>query len=100
MKHGYLIDMDGVIYRGSTLIHGAKRFLNELLDNDVPFRFLTNNSQRTRRDVATKLPRPDIPADEGAVFTCAKATAPFLSTVEPPGTGFVIGEGGLLTALH
>ena len=22
--HGYLIDMDGVIYRGSTLINGAK----------------------------------------------------------------------------
>jgi NagD protein len=98
--HGYLIDMDGVIYRGSTLINGAKRFINELLDNDVPFRFLTNNSQRTRRDVATKLQRLDIPADEEHVFTCAMATARFLATVKPNGTAFVIGEGGLLTALH
>ena len=98
--HGYLIDMDGVIYRGSTLIPGAKRFINELLDNDVPFRFLTNNSQRTRRDVATKLQRLGIQADEEHVFTCAMATARFLATEKPNGTAFVIGEGGLLTALH
>src|SRR4051812_4236657 len=46
---GYLIDMDGVIYRGTTLIPGADRFIHELRGLDVPFRFLTNNSQRTRR---------------------------------------------------
>ena len=54
---GYLIDMDGVIYRGSELIAGAQRFVRELREGDVPFRFLTNNSQRGRRDVATKLQR-------------------------------------------
>ena len=27
MPNGYLIDMDGVIYRGSTLIPGAAEFL-------------------------------------------------------------------------
>ena len=53
MKRGYLIDMDGVIYRGGELIAGAHVFVQRLLDNDVPFLFLTNNSQRTRRDVAT-----------------------------------------------
>jgi NagD protein len=29
MKHGYLIDMDGVLYRGSQMIPGADRFLRE-----------------------------------------------------------------------
>ena len=100
MQYGYLIDMDGVIYRGSELIPGADRFIAELREADVPFLFLTNNSQRTRRDVATKLKRLGIDADEDHVFTCAMATARFLAQQKPRGTAFVIGEGGLLTALH
>lgn len=97
---GYLIDMDGVIYRGNQLIPGADRFVRELLDAGVPFLFLTNNSQRTRRDVATRLQRLGIPVGEEHVFTCAMATARFLARQKPKGTAYVIGEGGLLTALH
>src|SRR5580698_9796027 len=97
---GYLIDMDGVIYHGHQLIPGAARFINELLEMDVPFLFLTNNSQRTRRDVATKLNRMGIEAGESHVFTCAMATARYLAQQKPKGTAYVIGEGGLHTALH
>src|SRR3954447_20098705 len=97
---GYLIDMDGAIYRGNELIRGADRFVGELHARDVPFLFLTNNSQRTRRDVATKLQRLGIDVEEEHVFTCAMATARFLARQKPEGTAFVIGEGGLLTALH
>jgi NagD protein len=97
---GYLIDMDGVIYRGNHLIPGADGFIQDLMAANVPFLFLTNNSQRTRRDVATKLQRLGIPAAEEHVFTCAMATARFLAKQKPQGTAFVIGEGGLLTALH
>ncbi|MFO0866703.1 MAG: TIGR01457 family HAD-type hydrolase [Gemmataceae bacterium] len=99
-KHGYLIDMDGVIYRGSELIPGAARFISELRIREIPFLFLTNNSQRTRRDVAAKLARMGIEVEEEHVFTCAMATARFLAQQKPNGTAFVIGEGGLLTALH
>jgi NagD protein len=92
--------MDGVIYRGKQLVSGAEQFIAQLLDRGVPFAFLTNNSQRTRRDVATKLNRLGIPADESHIFTCAMATARFLAAQKPQGTAFVIGEGGLLQALH
>ncbi len=97
---GYLIDMDGVIYRGGQLIPGADQFVNGLLEASIPFLFLTNNSQRTRRDVATRLQRLGIDVTEHHIFTCAMATARFLSQQKPHGTAFVIGEGGLLTALH
>jgi len=100
MTRGFLIDMDGVIYRGSELIAGAQRFVNTLRRSDVPFLFLTNNSQRTRRDVAMKLRRMGIQAEEKHVFTCAMATARFLAQQKPNGTAYVIGEGGLLQALH
>lgn len=100
MKQGYLIDMDGVLYRGTKLIPGADFFIQQLRDRDIPFRLLTNNSQRTRRDVAAKLARMGIDVEEEQVFTSAMATARFLAQQTPGGTAFVIGEGGLLTALH
>lgn len=100
MTQGFLIDMDGVIYRGSELVPGADAFIQHLREAEIPFLFLTNNSQRTRRDVATKLTRLGIAANESDVFTCAMATARFLADQKPDGTAFVIGEGGLLNALH
>lgn len=100
MKRGYLIDMDGVVHRGGEMIPGADKFILRLLREDIPFLFLTNNSQRTRRDVAMKLVRMGIPAEEQHVFTCSMATARYLALHKPGGTAFVIGEGGLLNALH
>ncbi len=100
MKHGYLIDMDGVLYRGHNLIPGAETFINGLRERNIPFRLLTNNSQRARRDVVTKLARLGIAIEEENVFTSAMATARFLALQKPKGTAFVIGEGGLHTALH
>jgi NagD protein len=100
MRHGYLIDMDGVLYRGKQMIPGADTFIQELRRRHLPFRLLTNNSQRTRRDVAAKLARLGIDVEEDHVFTSAMATARFLAQQKPAGTAFVIGEGGLLTALH
>jgi len=100
LKHGYLIDMDGVLYRGSEVIRGANHFVAELRRRDIPFRFLTNNSQRNRRDIVAKLARMGIDVEEHHVYTCAMATASFLERQKPGGTAFVIGEGGLLTALH
>jgi NagD protein len=100
MKQGYLLDMDGVIYRGGVVIPGAVDFVHRLRSTETPFLFLTNNSQRTRRDMATKLCRMGIEATEDDVFTCAMATARFVGRQKPGGTAYVIGEGGLLNALH
>lgn len=79
MKHGYLIDMDGVLYRGTEIIPGAEEFIRQLRHRNIPFRFLTNNSQRTRLDVVAKLARMGIDVEEEHVFTCAMATARFLA---------------------
>jgi NagD protein len=92
--------MDGVIYRGAEVIPGAVDFINRLLTREIPFLFLTNNSQRTRRDMMTRLQRMGINVGEDHIFTCAMATARFLAKQKPNGTAYVIGEGGLLQALH
>jgi NagD protein len=100
MAKGLLIDMDGVIYGGDTLIPGADQFIDRLLKQDIPFMFMTNNSQRTRLEVVRKLKKLDIHVSESHVYTSAMATGKFLSSQIPDGTAFVLGEGGLVSSLN
>ncbi|MCB0559214.1 MAG: HAD family hydrolase [Lewinellaceae bacterium] len=100
MAKGFLIDMDGVIYSGDDLIPGADKFIAELTKREVPFLFLTNNSQRTPRDVINKLAGLGIETEEKHVFTSAMATGWFLARQKPHGSAYVLGEGGLLTSIH
>ena len=99
MRHGYLIDMDGVIYRGSAAIHGAAEFIRYLQMESIPYLFLTNNSAYTPLDVVHKLKKHGIETAPEHVYTAAQATAEFVAKQRPAGSAFVIGEGGLLTAL-
>jgi len=74
MEAGFLIDMDGVVYRGSELIPGADRFIARLQQLELPFLFLTNNSQWTRRDAVARLARlgiqrPLVVTDAGLLGT-------------------------------
>ena len=100
MKIGFLLDIDGVIYRGSETIPGAGEFVKMLLAKDIPFLFLTNNSRGTALDVATRLRRMGLSVSTDHVFTSAMATAEFVASQKSDGTAYVIGEGGLLHALH
>jgi NagD protein len=101
MKTGYLIDMDGVIYRENQLIPGAREFVAALIGTGAPFVFLTNNSSPTPEDLSVRLGHLGLPGLSARHFyTSALNTADFLSETHPACTVFVIGEGGLLTALH
>ncbi len=82
-KTGFLIDMDGVIYRGRKPIRGAAELIARLLEEEYPFLFLTNNSQRSRRDIQLRLKQMGIAVQERYVFTCAMATARFLARSTP-----------------
>ncbi len=93
--------MDGVIYRENNLIPGAADFVQALLTNGTPFLFVTNNSAPTPEDLAVRLRHLGINGLSARHFyTSALNTADFLSETDPNCTAFVIGEGGLLTALH
>ncbi len=101
MKTGYLIDMDGVIYRENHLIPGAADFVQALVGSGTPFLFLTNNSAPTPEDLAVRLKHLGVPGLSARHFyTSALNTAEFLSETDPACTVFVLGEGGILAALH
>ncbi len=96
----YVMDMDGVVYRGNQLIPGAKEFIERLQAAGHKFSFLTNNSQRTPLDFQRKLERMGLNVPEEHYFTSALATAAFLHSQKPHGTAYVIGEAGLTHALY
>ncbi len=96
----YLIDMDGVLVRGSTMIPGADEFINRLREAGAKFVVLTNNSRYTPRDLSHYLHTLGINIAEKEIFTSAIATARFLQAQRPHSTAFVIGESGLTSAIH
>ncbi|MDD3831099.1 MAG: HAD-IIA family hydrolase [Clostridia bacterium] len=99
-KKGYICDMDGVIYHGNRLLDGVKQFVEWLYKNDKQFLFLTNNSQKSPRELQQKLKCMGLDVDQSNFYTSAMATASFLSSQAPNTTAYVIGDSGLLTALH
>ena len=100
MPKSYLIDMDGVIVRGSELIPGADAFLDRLHRRGIKFLILTNNPMYTPIDLQHRLQRIGVNIAIEHIYTSAMATASFLKTQKPNSTAFVIGESGLTQALH
>jgi NagD protein len=96
----YLIDMDGVLVRGNTLIPGANQFIERLKACGCKFLILTNNPLLTPADLAFRLRATGLEVTENNIFTSALATAQFLKRQKPNGKAFVIGESGLTSPIH
>lgn len=96
---GYLIDLDGTMYRGSERIEAASDFVKRLIESGIPYLFVTNNSSRTPVQVAEKLRAFDIPVTEQQVFTTSQATANYIYEKKQDATVYIIGEEGLRTAI-
>src|SRR5947207_12846513 len=69
----YLIDLDGVIYRGNELLPGAKEFVSWLEANNKKFLFLTNNSFASETQVLEKLVGLGISTDTSHLLSAGEA---------------------------
>ncbi|NLE44933.1 MAG: HAD family hydrolase [Chloroflexi bacterium] len=96
----YIMDMDGVLVSGRTIIPGADAFIQQLEDLEIEFLVLTNNPLYTPGDLAHRLQSIGLNVPEARIFTSAMATARFLHSQHSGGTAFVIGESGLTEAIH
>lgn len=99
-KKGFICDMDGVIYHGNCLLPGVKEFVDWLYRENKNFLFLTNSSERSPKELQQKLLRMGLEVDESRFYTSALATAKFISEQSPGCSAYVIGEAGLIMALH
>lgn len=69
----YLIDLDGVVYRGETLVPGAREFITWLETNHKKYLFPTNNSFASETQVIAKLARLGITTDSSHVLGAGQA---------------------------
>ncbi|MBO8175026.1 MAG: HAD family hydrolase [Thermococcus sp.] len=97
---GIIFDMDGVIYRGNTLIEGAKEVIEYLKSKNIPFVFLTNNSTRNAKMYREKLLKLGIDVEEERIITSGYATARYLQKHFKKGKVFVIGGKGLVEEIN
>ena len=101
---GYMIDLDGTIYRGNDRIPEAKDFVERLQAANIPFLFLTNNTTRTPEMVCDFLAsKHNIYVTTDHVYTPSMATASYLLR-ENGGdltnkSIYIVGEIGLKKAL-
>jgi HAD superfamily hydrolase (TIGR01457 family) len=97
-NRGYLLDMDGVLYRGRRAVSGAAAFIRRLHAQATPYLCITNHSCFSPEDLAAKLARLGIPVSAERILTAGQATAAWLQ-----GQGvrrvFAIGEPAFHVAL-
>lgn len=93
---GYLIDLDGTIYRGKEPIPAGRRFVEQLQQRQIPFRFLTNNTTKSPETVAARLANEfDIHVTAETVYTATLATIDFMKDAGKGNKVYIIGEPGL-----
>lgn len=97
---GYLIDLDGTMYLGNESIESATSFIQSLLEADIPYLFVTNNSSKRPTEIVQRLQKHGIHATEEHIFTSSMATANHIEGMLPDASAFVIGEDGLTHALR
>ncbi len=95
----FLLDLDGTLYRGDAPIDGAIEAVHRLHERGKRVVFLTNNSGRTREQVAEKLRRLGIEASAEEVVSSALATAAVLAGRGVRSVFAICGEG-LRTAIR
>ncbi len=95
----YVFDLDGVIYRGKTLLPGAKETLLTLEQRGEEICFLSNNSTLSRKGYLKKLTHMGIKVKEEQFFPSSYLTALYLSQNKCK-KAFVIGEEGLFEELE
>ena len=89
----FILDLDGVVYRGDEPVPGAAETVAELRRRGRGVVFLTNNSAPTTADYTAKLGAMGMPAEVDDVLTSAQAAAELLA---PGATALVCAGPGVV----
>jgi 4-nitrophenyl phosphatase len=97
---GYIFDLDGTIYLGSTLLPGAERLVGALRAMDRKVVFVSNNPTRDPEEYARKLSDLGLPTPREAIVNTVVTTARWLAENAPDAVVFPISEEPLKRALR
>jgi len=94
-----VIDLDGTVYRGTTLILKAGEAIATLCE-EYDLYFLTNNSTGSRSEFVRRLADLGIACAEQQLITSGYAAAKYIRDQYPESRVYVIGEHGLTDELR
>jgi len=97
---GWLLDLDGTVYRGERLIPGADAAVAALRAAGRRVAFLSNKPLQTRAEYAAKLTRLGVPAAPDDVINSSLVLARYLRERDPGAPVFVIGEPPMLEEMR
>jgi HAD superfamily hydrolase (TIGR01450 family) len=75
-----VFDLDGTVYEGKNLVDGVFEAINSLGHQGFEIYFCTNNSTRTRQEIANKLIHLGIETTSDSVFSAGYAAAHYLAS--------------------
>ncbi len=94
-----IFDLDGVIYRGDTLIPHSDEIVKELKERSIKVVFNSNNSTVTRQIYVERLKKFGIECEISDFYTSASITSTEITKIKKNAKIFVIGERGLRSEL-
>ncbi|MBI4012241.1 MAG: HAD-IIA family hydrolase [Candidatus Rokubacteria bacterium] len=97
---GFVLDLDGTVYRGERLLPGAKAAVAALREAGRRVCFLSNKPIASREDYAAKLTRLGVPTEVDEVINSSYVLARHLAREVPGARCFVIGEPPLVAELE
>ncbi|WP_078128626.1 TIGR01458 family HAD-type hydrolase [Leptospira alexanderi] len=89
---GVLLDLDGVLYTGDSVLPGAREAVSYLKKNHIPHLFLTNTTTKSRKGISEFLNDLKIPVEEKRVLNSPRAAREYIRETGNPKTFFVIQE--------
>jgi HAD superfamily hydrolase (TIGR01450 family) len=93
-----ICDIDGVVYRGDTVLPGSDVALRRLLDAGIDLYFATNNSTKSPAAVSEKIARvTGVEISPDSIVTSSQAAVHMLGPNHGP--VMVLGSEGILSAL-
>ncbi len=95
----YFFDLDGTIYLGDQVLPGVERLFKWLIDQGLPYAFVTNNPTKSVADYEARLQSLGLPA-KGRVITSSTATVRWLATHRKGAVVYPISESPLEQALR
>src|SRR5262249_11976420 len=87
----FLLDLDGVIYRGNQLLPGAREFVEWIDSSGRKAVYLSNNYFLSPEEVAAKLARLGMPDPSNRTITAGLASIEAISQRFPGGSLYVLG---------
>lgn len=94
------MDVDGVVVESWRALPGAVDAIRSLRERGVPFRFITNTTAKTRRELAEILTRAGFEVHGADILTAPSATSAYLRSEHPGAACFLISKGDVAEDLE